>query len=121
MGFYTIYIDDSGTCTDACDQLFLLQAALVPADSDAWSNVESVCLSTLEEIRKIQGLEIVDRIHMVDMFQRSGVYKHIEFDQVCVWIERVLRSAKDNGVLYVTTGVLHSFRAQGVHAPRSPS
>ena len=94
MAFYAIYIDESGSPADPNDPLFLLQAALVPADSDSWKNVESVCLATLEEIRKTPGLENVDRLHIVEMCQRQKGYKNVDYNQIFCWIEQVLKCRK---------------------------
>ena len=109
MGFYTIYIDDSASASDLNDPLFLLQAALVRADSDAWKNVECVCLATLEEIRRIPGLEKVDRLHICEMVQRRGGYKNVGYDKIFSWIEQVLVCAKQNDVMYVNVPLPRKF------------
>ena len=71
--------------------------------------LQSVCLATLEEIRRIPGLEKVDRLHICEMVQRRGGYKNVGYDKIFSWIEQVLVCAKQNDVMYVNVPLPRKF------------
>lgn len=105
MSFYLIYIDEygnSGTRLDDPRQpLFALQAAFVPVDGGAWSRIERENVELLDEIHKTVRDKSA-RLHMVDMYQRKGVYRGVGVHKVFGWIERVLATAAANGTSYLT-------------------
>jgi len=106
MSFYLIYIDefgDSGTRLDDPQQpIFQLQAALVPVEEGNWIEVEQVCTELIREISTTINTGENVRLHMVDLYQRKGIYRKASIEQTFAWIERILQIALDYSVHYVS-------------------
>lgn len=96
------YIDeygDTGVRLDDPDQpVFALFAAMVP--DRKWVELEVQLVALTLEMQEVMGLEDAPRLHMVDLYQRKGVYRNVSIEQAFAWIERVLRLASQAEVLY---------------------
>lgn len=99
---FLTYIDeygDTGARLDDPDQpVFALLAAMVPERS--WVELETALIDLSLEMQEILGLEDSPRLHMVDLYQRKGIYREISVEQGFSWIERVLELAHAAGVRY---------------------
>ncbi len=103
MSFFFVYIDDYGDSSkklnDPKQPLFALNAAFVPVES--WVSLERELLALLMEIRSKPGLEKVDRLHAVDLYQRSGGYRGQDIEVIFSWFEKALSIFANHQVQYL--------------------
>ncbi len=103
MSFYFIYIDDYGDSSkklnDPKQPLFALNAAFVPVEN--WVSLERELLALMMEIRSKPGLEKVDRLHAVDLYQRTGGYRGQDIELIFQWFEKILGIFTSHQVQYL--------------------
>ncbi|MDX2004760.1 MAG: DUF3800 domain-containing protein [Meiothermus sp.] len=101
---YIIYLDEFGDSSNRLDEashpLFALAAALVPANTN-WLQLEGELIEISLEIKRNLALPETHRLHMVDLYQRTGPYKNrMSVEQSFGWIEKILQAAQNANVLY---------------------
>jgi hypothetical protein len=107
MSFYLIYIDDygntGGRLDDPLQPIFNLQAAFVPVDDGGWMLVEQQLVELIDEINRTLKVTKSVRLHMAEIYQRTGAFRKIDVSQAFDWIERVLDIAQEGNVRYLPT------------------
>ena len=99
---YLIYVDEYGDTGARLDDprqpLFGLVAAFIP--EAAWVTVETSLIDLILEIQDTLGTDETPRLHIVDLYQRKGVYRRASVEQCFAWIERVFTIAHTAQVRY---------------------
>lgn len=106
--FYLIYIDEYGNSGPRLDDpqqpIYGLQIAFIKSCN--WLALEKELLTIAESIGHILGLGETPRLHMVDLFQRKGLfYKpprgyRLSVEEAYGWIEQVFNAFKKADVRY---------------------
>jgi hypothetical protein len=113
MSFYFAYIDEYGDAgsllTDPTQPLFMLTAAFVPVEK--WVSLETALCEILDDMRKIPGLENLERLHAVDLYQRKKPFRsgsrekqieHLTIPQSFEWFEKILSVIHDHGIRFIS-------------------
>ena len=113
MSFYFAYIDEYGDAgsllTDSTQPLFMLTAAFVPVEK--WVSLETALCEILDEMRKIPGLENLERLHAVDLYQRKKPFRsgsreqqiqHLTIPQSFEWFEKILSVIHDHDIRFIS-------------------
>jgi hypothetical protein len=113
MSFYFAYIDEYGDAgsllTDPTQPLFMLTAAFVPVEK--WVSLETALCEILDDMRKIPGLENLERLHAVDLYQRKKPFRsgsrekqieHLTIPQSFEWFEKILSVIHNHGIRFIS-------------------
>lgn len=102
--FYLIYVDGYGDSSkklnDPKQIIFSLTATFVK--SEYWTSLENELLEILIKVKTDFKLSKIERLHAVDIYQRSKGYRAIEFDECMSLFEEVLSVIKSHQVRYMS-------------------
>jgi hypothetical protein len=101
--FYFIYIDDygdsSGNLNDPKQPIFSLTATFVKAEN--WINVEMELLEIIEEFSEKYGIEL-QRLHAVEIYQRSGSFRKVDTGELLAIFEKILLIFKKYEISFIS-------------------